>query len=167
MNNYNRNDFKGGYSNKPRQQNGGAKKKSRQEILEEEGKKEFQPYSVTDFFNEERIKEELINNIGDNNVQKLAGLLADKVTINQVRKHYDAFLRVYNTKNDIEQKKVQLIMLKANVIYNAKRNNQILMWLFIDNRFNIVLARGDNDFSKYVYAMKLHFEALIGYFPKK
>lgn len=129
---------------------------------------EFKEFEITDFFEGEILKKELINNIGNHNVAELAKLLADrKVTINQIRKHYDSFLSIYNTRLTEEQKKIKLIMLKANVTYNANRNKQFILGKFIDNRFNIIIKKDNTLFNKYLDAFKLQFEALVGYFPKK
>jgi len=84
----------------------------------------------------------------------------------QLRKFYDSFIKIYNAQINEEQKKVQLLMLKSNAEYSANRLNIRRFGIFLNNRINIVLNKKGNEFNKYMDALKLHFEALVGYFPK-
>jgi len=115
----------------------------------------------------------LISDMGENNVKELAESLSKdygeqikKITINQVRKYYDNFLKIYHNKADIEEKKIQLIMLKAQVEYSVKRLKFINFGEFFSNRISIIVQSDDELFQKNLDAFKLHFEALVGYFPK-
>ncbi len=139
---------------------------------------------ITDFFNNEKvIKEELINDVGKNNVKEVAYLINQKIeirlrngkqtskelNINQIRKYYDEFLNIYNTpKISMDEKKVRLLLMKANSEYSANRLKVKSLELFMKNRLDIVLKQtNEDDFKSYLRAFKFHFEALVGYFPKK
>lgn len=144
---------------------------------------------INDFFEGNQIKKELISDIGNNNVKELGKLLYENVEIedeqndrkgkkkkikinsqltnNQIRKYYDWFLKIYNSTVEEEVKKIQLLMLKANSEYSAERNGTHRFKLFIKNRINIVLSKSGSEFQKYLEAFKLHFEALVGYYPRK
>jgi CRISPR/Cas system CSM-associated protein Csm2 small subunit len=56
-------------------------------------------------------------------------------------------------------------MLKANAEYSAGRLKTKPFADFLKDRINIVLNQ-DQDFDKYIKALKLHLEALVAYFPK-
>ena len=121
------------------------------------------------FYIEGKINPALINDQGQNNVSVLANQLKEgksRLNSNQLRKFYDSFLRIYNSKVDDEAKKVQLLVMKANVEYSAGRLKIFEFADFIKNRVNTVIKRNE-DFNKYLEAFKLHFEALVAYFPKK
>jgi len=121
------------------------------------------------FYLEGKINPALINDQGQNNVSVLANQLKEgksRLNSNQLRKFYDSFLRIYNSKVDDEAKKVQLMVMKANVEYAAGRLKIYEFADFIKDRVNTVIRRND-DFNKYLEAFKLHFEALVAYFPKK
>lgn len=90
----------------------------------------------------------------------------EKLNINQLRKFYDTFLKVYNTKLDEKEKKIQLLMLKANAEYSAKRLNTNRFKEFLKNRINIVVSKSGEEFYNNLKALKLHFEALVAYYPK-
>jgi len=122
----------------------------------------YAPFYVSD-----KINPALINDEGQNNVADLAAYLKDhtKLNSNQLRKFYDSFLRIYNSSINDESKKVQLLIMKANVEYAAKRLKIIEFASFIKDRINTVLQQNE-DFKKYMEAFKLHFEALVAYFPK-
>jgi CRISPR type III-A-associated protein Csm2 len=139
---------------------------------------------IADFFNEKKeIKKELINDVGKNNVKEVAEFINEpheyfvnhkkfkdkKLTINQIRKFYDEFLNIFNTpKISMEEKKVRLLMLKANAEYSANRLEVKTLEIFMKNRLDIVLKQmNENDFNNYLRVFKFHFEALVGYFPKK
>lgn len=140
---------------------------------------------ITDFFDSNgQLLTPLISDDGDNNLKELIFLLTEQVKIpdrrnprkmnkindslkgNQLRKFYDSFNRVFNSKIDEGQKKVQLLMLKSNGEYSANRLKIKRFEIFLSNRINIVLKKSGKDFEKYMEALKLHFEALVGYFPK-
>jgi len=89
-----------------------------------------------------------------------------KLNSNQLRKFYDTFLKVYNNQAGENEKKVQLLMLKANAEYSAKRLNTNRFKEFLANRINIVVSKTGEDFIKNLKALKLHFEALVAYYPK-
>ena len=139
---------------------------------------------IKDFFDRDNlIKKELINDAGENNVKELASLINQRIgdpqrygkytsrelNINQIRKFYDEFLNIYNSAGlSMEQKKVRLLMMKANAEYSANRLKVKTLELFMKNRLDIVLKQTDEEgFENYLRAFKLHFEALVGYFPKK
>lgn len=117
----------------------------------------------------------------NNNVNKLGKLLTEEVkdsqnqknyinkplSINQVRKYFDSFLKIYYSKISKDAKKIQLLMLKANSEYSAKRLNTKRFGLFMNNRINIVVKKNGEEFKKYLDAFKLHYEALVGYYPRE
>lgn len=84
---------------------------------------------INGFLEEGKVKPELISDIGQNNVKELAEFLTRKVedrydksiTTNQLRKFYDSFLKIYITEQDDSAKKIQLLLLKAQVEYAEKR----------------------------------------------
>lgn len=90
----------------------------------------------------------------------------EKLNINQLRKFYDSFLKIYNNKVDENEKKIQLLMLKANAEYSAKRLHTNRFKEFLSNRINLVVSKSGDDFKKNLNAFKLHFEALVAYYPK-
>jgi len=141
---------------------------------------------IHDFFDGNNVKKELISDQGNNNVKELGKILSEKceketneqgkkkkikfnsqLTNNQIRKYYDSFLKIFYSKVDEEVKKIQLLMLKANAEYSAERNGTYRFSKFLNNRLSIVLSKSGNDFEKYLNAFKLHFEALVGYYPRK
>lgn len=87
-------------------------------------------------------------------------------TINQLRKYYDSFLKIYYAQIPEDNKKIQLLMLKANAEYSAERNDHRRFSMFFNNRVNIVIKKSGEDFQRYLDAFKLHFEALVGYYPR-
>lgn len=132
---------------------------------------------INSFFDKEgNILPELISDSGNENVKDLIEFIREniktknyrneKLNINQLRKFYDTFLKTYNTKVDEKEKKVQLIMLKANAEYSAKRLHTNRFRDFIKNRINIVVSKTGDEFNKNLKAFKLHFEALVAYYPK-
>lgn len=140
---------------------------------------------ITDFFdNTGKLLISLISDTGNKNLKQLISLLIEQVKIkderkpwkmekinetlkgNQLRKFYDSFNRIYNSKIEEQQKKVQLLMLKSNAEYSANRLTNKRFGIFLKNRINIVLKKEGAEFGKYMEALKLHFEALVGYFPK-
>lgn len=120
------------------------------------------------FFIDGKLNPSLIDDSGNDNVALLAMNLKNnsKLNSNQLRKYYDSFVRIYNSNLTMDEKKVQLLVLKANVEYAAGRLKIFEFANFIKDRVNIVLKR-ENDFNEYMDALKLHFEALVAYFPKK
>lgn len=119
---------------------------------------------------------QLISDSGAGNIKELIDFIREfkkepnyrneKLNINQLRKFYDMFLKIYNTSVDEKEKKIQLIMLKANAEYSAKRLHTNRFKEFLTNRINLVVAQNGEDFIKYLKAFKLHFEALVAYYPK-
>lgn len=144
---------------------------------------------IQDFFDEGGIKKELINDTGLNNVKNLGKLFNEQkeveteerdkkgnkkkikfnsqLTNNQIRKYYDSFLKIYYSQVNPDVKKIQLLMLKANAEYSAERNGTYRFGMFLNNRLSIVVAKNDSEFQKYLDAFKIHFEALVGYYPRK
>jgi len=119
------------------------------------------------FFIDGKINPSLINDSGDYNVSDLAADLKarSKLNSNQLRKFYDSFLRIYNSNIDDEAKKVQLLVMKANVEYSAGRLKIFEFANFIKDRVNTVIKQNEN-FNKYMETFKIHFEALVAYFPE-
>lgn len=119
---------------------------------------------------------ELISDSGNGNIKELIEKLREsikrpdyrneKLNINQLRKFYDTFLKIYNNKVDEKEKKIQLLMLKANAEYSAKRLHTNRFKEFLSNRINLVVAQNGEAFDKFLKAFKLHFEALVAYYPK-
>jgi len=132
----------------------------------------------TFFDSEGNLLPQLISDTGDGNIKDLIDYIRAEVklgdpnarnkilNINQLRKFYDSFLKIYNTKVGEKEKKIQLLMLKANAEYSAKRLNTNHFRDFLKNRINIVIAQEGPAFDKYLRAFKLHFEALVAYYPK-
>ncbi len=138
---------------------------------------------ITDFFDEKgNLLQTLISDVGSNNLKDLISLLTQPVKTqnkrnrpikineplksNQLRKFYDSFVKIYNSKIDEDQKKIMLLMLKSNAEYSANRLTIKRFGIFLNNRINIVIKKHGEEFEKYMNALKLHFEALVGYFPK-
>lgn len=132
---------------------------------------------ISSFFDKDgQLLPHLITDEGPGNIKEVIEHLREqikdrdnrneKLNINQLRKFYDTFLKVYNTKSEEKEKKIQLLMLKANAEYSAKRLNTNRFKEFLANRINLVVAKSDKDFNKNLDALKLHFEALVAYYPK-
>jgi CRISPR type III-A-associated protein Csm2 len=132
---------------------------------------------ITSFFDSSgQLLTNLISDQGSGNIREIIEYLREqnrdrdkrneKLNINQLRKFYDTFLKVYNNKTEESEKKVQLLMLKANAEYSAKRLNTNRFKEFLANRINIVVSKSGEDFIKHLKALKLHFEALVAYYPK-
>jgi len=127
---------------------------------------------INEFLKEGKLKPELISDIGENNVKDLADYLTQKgegkddkpISTNQLRKFYDSFLKIYITEQDDDAKKIQLLILKAQVEYAGKRLNIKRFGKFINNRISVLIKT--QDFKSSLDAFKMHFESLIGYFPK-
>jgi len=119
---------------------------------------------------------QLISDSGSGNIKELIEFIREyikvqnyrneKLNINQLRKFYDTFLKIFNTKVDEKEKKIQLLMLKANAEYSAKRLHTNRFREFLSNRINLVVAQNGDSFKAYLRAFKLHFEALVAYYPK-
>ena len=127
---------------------------------------------INEFLEEGKVKPELISDIGQNNVKELAEFLTRKVedrydksiTTNQLRKFYDSFLKIYITEQDDNAKKIQLLLLKAQVEYAEKRLYIKRFGKFMRNRVEVLLKA--ENFKLNLDAFKIHFESLIAYFPK-
>jgi len=135
------------------------------------------PITITSFFDSQgQLLKNLISDQGKENIKEIIDFLQfqnkdklnrnEKLNINQLRKFYDSFLKIYNTKVDETEKKIQLLMLKANAEYSAKRLHTNRFKDFLSNRINIVVSKNGEDFKKNLNAFKLHFEALVAYYPK-
>jgi len=144
---------------------------------------------INDLFEGEKIKQTLISDQGTNNVKELGKILYEsceletnetdkkgkrkrikfnsQLTNNQIRKYYDSFLKIYYSVVEPDVKKIQLLMLKANAEYSAERNGTYRFGKFLNNRLSLVISKSGDDFQKYLDAFKLHFEALVGYYPRK
>jgi len=133
--------------------------------------------NITSYFDSSgQLLTNLISDQGSGNIREIIEYLREqnrdrdkrnkKLNINQLRKFYDTFLKVYNNKTEESEKKVQLLMLKANAEYSAKRLNTNRFKEFLANRINIVVSKSGEDFIKNLKALKLHFEALVAYYPK-
>lgn len=136
----------------------------------------FKPYSIEGFFEDKGVvRSELICDIGKNNVKELALRLArgdenanDKpLKVNQLRKFYDSYVRIIRANIPDDEKKVQLLMFSANARYSGNSMRLKLLRLFIEQRIKYVLQAPESQFNKTCEAFKLHFEALVAYFPKK
>jgi CRISPR type III-A-associated protein Csm2 len=88
------------------------------------------------------------------------------LNINQLRKFYDSFLKIFNNHQKYDEKKIELLMLKANVEYSAKRLNTNHFKNFFGSRIDFVVKQNEKDFEKNLKAFKLNLEALVAYFPK-
>jgi CRISPR type III-A-associated protein Csm2 len=116
----------------------------------------------------------LVSDFGSDNVKELAELLSRKtndkfkmpIEKNQLRKFYDSFLKIYNNKSSVDSKKIQLLMLKAQAEYSEKRLKISDFKKFFSNRIELVVKSDSVSFTNNLHALKLHFEALVGYFPK-
>lgn len=137
----------------------------------------MQSITITSFFDANgQLLTPLITDEGTGNIRELIEYLRvqikdrnnrnEKLNINQLRKFYDTFLKIYNTKSEEKEKKIQLLMLKANAEYSAKRLNTNRFREFLANRINLVISKSGEDFKKNLRALKLHFEALVAYYPK-
>lgn len=132
---------------------------------------------ISTFFDSNgQILANLITDSGKSNIRDVIDFLNQqikekdyrnsKLNNNQLRKFYDTFLKVYNNQARENEKKVQLLMLKANAEYSAKRLNTNRFKEFLANRINIVVSKTGEDFTKNLKALKIHFEALVAYYPK-
>jgi CRISPR type III-A-associated protein Csm2 len=134
--------------------------------------------NITSFFDSNgNILFSLLSKQGDNNIEDIISYLTlvitqkdkrnDKLNINQLRKFYDTFLKIFNNHSEDEKKKkIRLLMLKANVEYSAKRLNTNHFRNYISNIIDIVISKEGDDFNSNLKALKLHLEALVAYYPK-
>jgi len=134
-------------------------------------------FIINSFFDSNgKILTNLITDQGRENINEIIEYLREKIqdrdrrneklNINQLRKFYDTFLKIYNNKTEENEKKVQLIMLKANAEYSAKRLNTNRFKELLANRINLVVSKSGKDFTENLRALKLHLEALVAYYPK-
>jgi CRISPR/Cas system CSM-associated protein Csm2 small subunit len=57
--------------------------------------------------------------------------------------------------------------MKAHIHYSSERLNYKKFNKFISDRIDAVLSsKDDKEFSNFLKAFKLNFEAIVGYFPK-
>lgn len=142
-------------------------------------------FKITEFYDGNSLLLSLISDISENNkinIKATAILLSEagklkysdsatelidsKLNINQLRKFYDSFLRIYNLRIPENEKKIKLLMLRANVEYSAARLKINRFAVMMKNRIDIVVKSNGEDFKKNLEAFKLHFEALVAYYPK-
>jgi CRISPR type III-A-associated protein Csm2 len=138
-------------------------------------------FSINGFFETDgQIKAPLISDTGRGNVRQLADRLAAgkkdagdaALNPHQLRKFYDAFSllesvhRMNRSKTAENEAKVQLLMLKANAHYAGQRLKTRLFNLFIEERISLVLNANGDQFNESMKVFKLHFGALVAYFPK-
>lgn len=130
---------------------------------------------INSFFDDNgKILKNLISDEGTENVRTLAVKLSERgnnndikpIEKNQLRKFYDNFLKIYHSQTSDEAKKVQLLMLKAQAEYAERRLKIRDFKEYISNRISLVVKQEGEHFKKNLDAFKLHFEALVGYFPK-
>jgi ribosomal protein L20 len=107
----------------------------------------------------------LVSDFGSDNVKELAELLSRK-TNDKFKMPIDSFLKIYNNKSSVDSKKIQLLMLKAQAEYSEKRLKISDFKKFFSNRIELVVKSDSVSFTNNLHALKLHFEALVGYFPK-
>lgn len=133
--------------------------------------------NISSFFDSQgQLLKNLVSDQGKENIKDIIEYIQfknqdrnnrnEKLNINQLRKFYDSFLKIYNNKVDENEKKIQLLMLKANAEYSAKRLHTNRFKEFLSNRINLVVSKSGEDFKKNLNAFKLHFEALVAYYPK-
>lgn len=134
-------------------------------------------YAIQSFFDSSgKLLSHLITDQGECNVRDVIEYIREqikerdkrneKLNINQLRKFYDSFLKIYLNKTEENEKKIQLLMLKANAEYSAKRLNTNRFKELLANRINIVVSKSGKEFEKNLNALKLHLEALVAYYPK-
>jgi CRISPR type III-A-associated protein Csm2 len=133
--------------------------------------------NISSFFDSQgQLLKNLISDQGKDNIKEIIDFLLvqnkdkanrnEKLNINQLRKFYDSFLKIYNNKVEENEKKIQLLMLKANAEYSAKRLFTNRFKIFLANRIDLVVKKSGKDFKKNLDAFKLHLEALVAYYPK-
>lgn len=138
-------------------------------------------FSIQGFFESDgQIKAPLISDTGTGNVKKLADRLAagrkdagDAVlNPHQLRRFYDAFSliesvhKMNKSKTAENETKVQLLMLKANAHYAGQRLKTRMFNLFMEERISLVLKAKGKEFNESMRVFKMHFGALVAYFPK-
>lgn len=139
-------------------------------------------FKIQSYYIDKSINPSLISIEGSKNIKELITYLTESVrdtadqkrpktinkalSINQLRKFYDSFLKIYNNKSTENEKKVQLLMLNANAEYSAKRLETNRFKIILDNRIKIIISKTDEEFIDNLKAFKLHFEALVAYYPK-
>ncbi len=138
-------------------------------------------FSIKGFFEANgQIKAPLISDTGTGNVKQLADRLAAgkkeagdaALNPHQLRRFYDAFVliesvhRMNRSKTAENETKVQLLMLKANAHYAGQRLKTRMFNLFMEERISLVLNAKGVQFNESMRVFKLHFGALVAYFPK-
>ncbi len=125
--------------------------------------------------NEGRVLESLIGESALKQAEELQERSKNKegrefrkgVSSNNLRKFYDQFLKIYDSRVDSGSKRVMLLMMKAHIHYSSGRLNYRKFNQFISERIDAVLSsQTDKDFANLLKAFKLNFEAVVGYFPK-
>ena len=125
---------------------------------------------------EGKVLSNLISDQGAGNIKEIIDFIREesrdrasrnsKLNINQLRKFYDTFLKVANNSATSKEKRIQLLMIKANAEYAAKRLHTNRFKEFLGNRIDIVVKQNDQNFINNLRALKLHLEALVAYYPK-
>jgi CRISPR type III-A-associated protein Csm2 len=164
------------YNNKPYNQN--------QKPNSDKATQEFDPqekFEITDITENGTVLLPLISDSGDKNVKDMSIVLSSKgavklgsgkivvdspLNVNQLRKFYDSFLRIYYLRIPENEKKIKLLMLRANVEYSSARLKISRFAVMMKCRIDIVVKSNGEDFNNNLDAFKLHFEALVAYYPK-
>ena len=135
---------------------------------------EYKKFEINGFYNNGSILVNLISDVGEANVKELSeffykrkGEQDKEINASQLRKFYDSFLKIYFSETDDDNKKVQLLMLKAQLFYANTRLRLSSFTKIMANRIHLVVSSSNADFKKNLDAFKFHFEAIVGYFPKK
>lgn len=140
---------------------------------------------IQDFFKNDSIHYYLISDLPDGNhknVEEVGVYLSsngrlvipagktfnDKpLSINQLRKYYYKFQQIFEQKVDNNQKRISLLMLKANIEYSAKRLDIRRFAILMHNRIDLVVKSPEAEFIKNLEAFNRNFEALVAYYPTK
>ncbi len=138
----------------------------------------MEKFFIKSYLDEKKqVHQYLISDIGEGNVKELGKYFSEikeskgnnrgSLTINQLRKFYDSFLKIYFTNLEPEVKKTQLLMLKANAEYSSNRLFIKRFSDIIDNRISVLIQLEGERFQESFNALKMHLEALVGYYPKE
>ena len=132
-------------------------------------------FVIDGFFSEDgTIHFHLISDLDDGkhkNVQEIGKLLSERgqgdapLTITQLRKFYYKFQQIFEQNLDDNQKKISLLMLKANFEYSSKRMKVHRFARMMKNRIDIVVKSSDKEFKMNIEALNRNFEALVAYYP--
>ncbi|GAB1444299.1 hypothetical protein MASR2M39_31490 [Ignavibacteriales bacterium] len=90
------------------------------------------------------------------------------LSINQLRKFYYKFQQICEQKGEFEQKKINLLMFKANIEYSANRLDTRRFAIMMHNRIKLIVeSPNEAEFTKNLEAFSRNFEALVAYYPTK